>query len=162
MTTTKNNIDKFIDGKEKKSYPSPEKLIPHGSEIRLVDELVYANDKIGVVKLSLDLKKPYFENGKFEYTWFIEIMAQGVACLGGYLESQKASFSADAVAYIIAIDRFRILNRLPLNEFDEIFIHVVFDFDLHPAAVYSATAFFEKQELARVQFKTYIDLRKDL
>ena len=134
-----------------------ERLIPHRSLMKTIDELISFEAGGGEVKLIVDPQKPYFENAKFESLFSIELMAQSVAAVYGYsVRSQKKP----RIGYLISIDSYEMLSFEEVNAGDELRIKVKLELNAEPIGVYQVECSHRGRPFSKAQMKVFLTDRK--
>lgn len=84
---------------------SPQELLPHGSRMCVIDDIISANDDKAICQLTVK-KSNIFYNDKIQgiYNWFgIEFMAQAIGIYAGYQgESNKPE-----VGLLLSVRKFK-------------------------------------------------------
>ena len=86
-----------------RNLPPIEEIIPHSGRMLLVNRVLEFGQNHGKVEVVLEESKPYFENGKFQSVWLIELMAQAVGTVTGY-EMWANDIPRAKAGFIVAID----------------------------------------------------------
>lgn len=139
------------------SVHSIEKLIPHRNSMRLVDCVSEYSNGSGEVRIQVDSRKPYFENGKFKSIWSVELMAQSVAAIYGM---SAAESDGPKVGYIIAIDHYSLESKEAVEEGAELVVRVSCEHHTAPIGIYSAEVFHRGEIYSRSKLKAYLTDRE--
>jgi len=93
-----------------------ERLIPHRNRMKLVDEIIFVDDKTAVTASRVSEKWPMVERGSVNCIVLVELVAQTAGVCLGWREQQKKGDDLEGTGWIVGVREAVFHCRdIPLN-----------------------------------------------